>query len=108
MGLFQKGDWYDLTWQAVSCLNSVPLSSVCTPQPLAGRAAPGDEKSLTWCKHCSARTKTSVCFNMILILDPKHITMSATGKEILAESWTVTQICKDADHLTPRKSRYDG
>jgi len=45
---------------------------------------------------------------MILILDPKHITVSATGKEILAESWTVTQICKDADHLTPRKSRYDG
>lgn len=45
---------------------------------------------------------------MILILHPKHISMSATGKEILADSWTVTQICKDADHLNPRESGYAG
>ena len=63
LDLFQKGDSCDLTMQAVvSCPNSVPLSSLCTPQPLAVRAAPRDEKSLTWCKHCSATTKTSVCF----------------------------------------------
>jgi len=39
-----------------------PLSFWCTTSLLIGRAAPEVKKSLALCKHCSATTKTSVCY----------------------------------------------
>jgi len=39
-----------------------PPSPLCPPQLLAGRAAQEAETTLALCKHCSATTKTSVCY----------------------------------------------
>ena len=36
--------------------------SLCTPNLLTGGLVWGVERSLTWCKHCSAATEMSVCY----------------------------------------------
>ena len=42
-----------------------PPNSLC-PQPLAGRAARGAGNFLALCKHCSAATEQSVCYQLCL------------------------------------------
>jgi len=39
-----------------------PPSFLCTLSPLTGGAVGGAEKALALCKHCSATTKTLMCY----------------------------------------------
>jgi len=39
-----------------------PPNFLCTPSPLAGGAELEAEKAFTLCEHCSAMTKTSLCY----------------------------------------------
>lgn len=55
-----------------------PPSSCCTPSLLAGRTEREAEKSLAWCKHCSATIKTSACYQRSSHPNPKHSTLPAT------------------------------
>ena len=52
--------WGQLSW-AVS-----PPSFLCTPSPLTGEAVREAEKALALCKHSSAITKTSLCYQSTL------------------------------------------
>ena len=59
-----------------------PPSSCCTPSLLAGRTEREAEKSLAWCKHCSATIKTSACYQRSSHPNPKHSTLPATRRKI--------------------------
>lgn len=58
-----------------------PPSFWCSPSLLTGKAVWEAGKSLTWCKHCSATTKTCV-ISVIFILNWKRGAIPAAMKKI--------------------------
>jgi len=58
-----------------------PLNSLCTPSPLAGGVVGEAEKALTLCKHCLARTKTSLYVNAVSSTKSEH-SFIPTAKKI--------------------------
>lgn len=79
-----------------------PPSSCCTPSLLASRTEREAEKSLAWCKHCSATIKTSACYQRSSHPNPKHSTLPATRRKInsvLTETRTDIQLLCQYLHL---------
>ena len=77
---------HDVIWYGIALW---PVSVICpgyAPSQLLVHLLTGRlweaEKSLTYYKHCLATTKTSVCYHIILMLNPTHSTIPATRKKI--------------------------
>ena len=77
--------------------------SLCNPSLLPGRAVQEAEKTLTYCKHCFATTKTLVCYQHYF--HPEIV--SATVKKInsIPEKCRTTALTLKVCHIFPSAPR---
>jgi len=74
--------WYGTFLQSAWGMVLYPLSNLCAPGLLTGRAAQEAEMPLALCSAAQRQLKHQCVINIILILNPKHSTILAIRKKI--------------------------
>ena len=89
-----------VSWGQLSRL--CPLPASCAP-PASSLVGWGEEQKRPWlCKHCSAVTKTSLCYQHCFSTNPKHSLILATVKKINSIPAKISAFCNNnlgAEHF---------